>query len=124
MAGDKTDDAATVIPPREGKITVTSLTGGTASAAIEIGGLRGQYVTIGVDDGSTSDAACPYFWVTFGGSGVTAPSPTSTSGNGRTMGPFKELAHHRTTGDVTHYRILASGSGTFYARHYASSAGS
>ena len=126
--GDKSDDAADVRAPRLGLVTVTSITGGTASDAIAHGGAPGQFVSVGIDNGSTSAASMPIWWVVYGDSGVTAPNPTDTApagGDGRCFGPYQGIAHHKVAaGSVeTHYRVLASGSGTFYVRHYVSSQG-
>lgn len=116
------DDAASVLAPREGFVTVTSNTAATASAAIAHGAGSGQYVAISVDDGSTSDCATAKFWVTFGDSGVGAPVTTATTGDTRCFGPYEGVTHLKPHGS-THYRVMVSGSGTFYIRSYPSSHG-
>lgn len=60
------------IPPREGLITVLSLSGTTASAATAVGGV-GKFFFICNRD----------FYPIFGGAGVAEPDETATSGNQR-----------------------------------------
>jgi len=104
-----------VMPALEGQITVTSITAGSAAAAIEIATITSsRYVTISIDDGAGT--AVGAYITTARGAAPTAPSPTATSGDGRTQ--YYSAADMRalvfTPGDQI--RVYAIGSGTHYVR--------
>lgn len=113
------DTAATVLAPYEGAISVTSVTAGSASAAITVPSGPGAYFSIAIDDGAGEDSGA---YLTAKGDAAPAnPDPTATSGTGRTMWfdavSIRQLAFR--AGDQ--FKVYVPGSGTYYVRQYRSS---
>jgi hypothetical protein len=114
------NDAAIVLAPYEGEITVTSVTAGSASAAIVIGNaVGGAYVTIAIDDGAGAEVGA--YLTARALAAPTNPAPTATTGGGRTMwvsaGALRSISFR--PGDQI--KVFVPGSGTYYVRQYRSS---
>lgn len=113
------DEAAPVLAPYEGAISVTSVTAGAASAAIALPTGPGAYFSIAVDDGAGADSGA---YLTAKANAAPAdPNPTATSGTGRTMWfdapSIRQLVFR--AGDQ--FKVYVPGSGTYYVRQYRSS---
>lgn len=115
-------DAANVMPPLESGIEITSVTAGSASAALSptIGG-GSRYMTIIVDNGTGTSAA--FYYTLKQSADPAAPSPTSTSGTGRCFFQPANQPLHLRMGKGTRIRLYVVGSGTHYVRMYVSSPG-
>lgn len=104
-----------VLPALEGLVSVTSVTAGAASGAITIANLSGtRYVRVQIDDGAGS-ASGAYITVKRGAAPAD-PSPTATTGTGRTQWyPAADMANLVfSPGDQI--KVYVPGSGTYYVR--------
>lgn len=110
-------EAAAAHVKAPGLPTVTSVTAATASGEISCIAQRGGYISIGVDDGTLVGATVkPDYWVVFGVAGnVTTPNAINA------MGPFNGIVALVPSVDQTAFRVITSGTGTHYVRHYQSS---
>lgn len=114
------DVASQVLAPYEGAITVTSVTAGAASAAITIAAVGGgAYVMLAIDDGAGTDSGA--YLTAKAGAAPADPSPTATSGTGRTMWFSAEALRQLTFRSGDQIKVYVPGSGTYYVRQYRSS---
>lgn len=113
------DTAAQVFGPYEGDITVTSITAGAASSAITIEATPAGYTSIAIDDGAGT-AVGAYLTVKHNAAPAD-PSPTATSGTGRTMWFEAADLRHLVFRSGDQIKVYAIGSGTHYVRQYRSS---
>ncbi len=116
------DAAAQVLPGYELGITVTSITAGSATAAIEIVAEEGgAYVWLSIDDGAGVEVAGTYMTVKNGGA-PTAPAPTTTGAVAASTQWYSASALRGVSfrsGDQI--RLFVPGAGTKYVRQHRSS---
>lgn len=105
--------AACVLPALEGEVSVTSITAGSAAAAINPGVTTQRYYDIGVDDGA--GVAVAFYMTRASNAAPTAPAPTATTGGGRTR-LYEARTHQLVLHPGDQVRVYAIGTGTHYVR--------